>query len=353
MSLSIGIVGLPNVGKSTLFEALTKNEVDRANYPFATIDPNVGVVPVPDKRVDMLAELSESDRKIYATVEFNDIAGLIKGAHKGEGLGNAFLSHIREVDAIVYVLRAFTSGDIINTEESVHPLRDKETLDTELALKDLETIERRLETVEKKAKSSSDKALKKEHAVLQRAFDVLKEGGILYGSDLTEEEREALGAYQLLTLKPRLYLLNGQPEDIAPDILTRFEAEGLPYAIVNVIDEHGGKELTGEEKEELGLTGLSDLINKAYSLLGLITFLTTGPQESRAWQVRRGATIREAAGVIHTDFEKKFIRADVISYDRLVELGGLKKAREKGAVRTEGKEYIVQDGDVVEIKHGA
>ncbi len=353
MALSIGIVGLPNVGKSTLFEALTRKQVEIANYPFATIDPNVGVVAVPDERVDTLAALSGSEKTVYSTVEFNDIAGLIKGAHKGEGLGNAFLSHIREVDAVIYVLRAFTNPNIISTEESVHPLRDKETLDTELALKDLEVVERRLGALEKQARTGGTKEQKSELAVLQRARDILAEGAILYTSTLTEEERELLKAFQLLTLKPRLYLLNGTPEDSAPEMLQGFEVEGLPYVMVNIIDEFEGKDLASHERAELGLSGLDALIQKAYSLLGLITFLTTGPTETRAWQVHHGSTVREAAGVIHTDFAKHFIKADVIHWERLVELGGLKHARERGAVRLEGKEYIVQDGDVIEIRHGA
>lgn len=349
--LSIGIIGLPNVGKSTLFEALTLKQVDRANYPFATIDPNVGVVAVPDERVDKLAELSHSERKVYATVEFNDIAGLIAGAHKGEGLGNSFLSHIREVDAIVYVLRAFKDPNIIQTLASIDPLAEKEILETELALKDLETVEKRLDSVSKKAKSGETKEVMFEISTLQKAKDILSEGKHLIVSSLTPEEIVFLKGFQLLTLKQRLFIFNGHTTDVSEDMINKLGSE--KYLIVNFKDELDVAGLTQKEKEEFGAGGLYSIIRAAYDLLGLITFLTTGEKETRAWQVHAGSTIKEAAGVIHTDFEKYFIKADVIGWEELLSLGGIKEAREKGALRLEGKEYIVQDGDVVEIRHGA
>jgi len=351
MALSIGIVGLPNVGKSTLFEALTQKQVDRANYPFATIDRNVGVVAVPDERIEKLAELSASEKKIFATVEFNDIAGLIEGAHKGEGLGNAFLSHIREVDAILYVLRSFKDPNIIQTLSMVDPIKEKEILETELALKDLETVEKRLDTVQKKAKSGSTKEIEAEISAVTKARDILSQGKHLINSDLTVEERAFLKGFQLLTLKPRLFLFNGNDSDVSQDHIASLGDE--KYLVVNFKDELDVTGLTQAEKEEMGAGGLIKIISAAYSLLGLITFLTTGEKETRAWQVHSGATIKEAAGVIHTDFEKYFIKADVIGWDQLLQLGGMKRAREKGAVRLEGKEYIVKDGDVVEIRHGA
>ncbi|MBI1956996.1 MAG: redox-regulated ATPase YchF [Candidatus Niyogibacteria bacterium] len=353
-TLSIGIVGLPNVGKSTLFSALTQKQVDCANYPFCTIDPNVGVVAVPDARVDKLAELTKSERKIYATVDFVDIAGLVKGAAKGEGLGNQFLTHIRETDAILYVLRAFKNPDIINTEGSVNPWRDKETLETELALKDLETLDKRLSGLEREVRTGK-KEVATEFAALTKAKKLLEEGKILYGEPWSAAEAEIVGRYQLLSQKPRLFALNASAEEAAPWV-EEFKKHGLPALVLDVKAESEAGGLTADEREELGLakeSGLDALIKKSYELLGLIIFLTTGPDETRAWTIRNGSKAPQAAGVIHTDFEKKFIRADVIEWNKLVEAGGFAKAREKGWIRTEGKEYIVEDGDVLEIKHGA
>jgi len=352
MSLSIGIVGLPNVGKSTLFKTLTKKEVDIANYPFCTIDPNVGVVLVPDERVDKLADLSKSQKKIYATVDFVDIAGLVKGASQGEGLGNKFLSHIREVDAVLYVLRAFKNVDIINTQNEVNPLKEKEILDVELILKDLETVNKRIDGLEGDMRSGKKESIK-EMAVLQKAKDFLTQEKVLIDQSWDDEEKIILKSFQLLTFKPRLYLLNGKPDEVdlqmsdicklgnclVIDVATEFEAEGL----------------SKEERKDLGLPELSEtdvLIKKSYELLNLITFLTTGEDETRAWTIKKGAKAPEAGGVIHSDFEKNFIKAEVVFWKDLLDAGSYAKARELGKIRTEGKEYIVHDGDVIEFKHG-
>src|SRR3989344_3426488 len=351
MSLSIGIVGLPNVGKSTLFEALVNKEVDRANYPFATIDPNVGIVPVPDSRADELAKLENSARRIYATMEFHDIAGLIRGAHKGEGLGNAFLSHIREVDAIVYVLRAFKDSRIIHTEGTVDPIAEKEILETELALKDLETVTRRLEAVEGKMKAGETKETIKERNALQAAREVLEKGTSLVAHAFGDDEKALLSSFQLLTLKPRIYLLNGSAEEVSTEVADFFSSHGLTYLAISLIDEHGGKDLSPEERAAFGLSGLDRLICTCYELVGLITFFTTGPGGTRAWTTRDGSTAKEAAGVIHSDFSQYFIRAEIISYDDLIAAGGFAPARERGQVRTEGKEYRMQDGDGMVVRH--
>lgn len=355
MSLSIGIVGLPNVGKSTLFQAITKKQVDCANYPFCTIEPNVGVVAVPDERVDKLAELTHSAKKIYATVKFVDIAGLVKGASQGEGLGNKFLANIREADAIVYVLRCFKNAKIINTREKIDPVEDKEILDTEMALKDLETIEKRLEGLMSEIKSKNKEALK-ENEVLKKAQELLKAGKILSEMEWDEEELSVLRTYQLLTMKKRLYLLNGAEEEIPDEITNVFKDRNWPYIIIDILSEFGANDLGREERKELGLSELSkldELIKEAYKILDLITFLTTGADETRAWTLKRGSTAPQAGGVIHTDFERCFIKAEVVNWKDLLDANGFVNAREKGLVRTEGKEAIIKDGDVIEIKHNA
>lgn len=336
MALGIGIVGLPNVGKSTLFKTLTKKQVLIANYPFATIDPNVGVVSVPDERVNKLAEFSKSAKKIYATVDFVDIAGLVKGASEGEGLGNKFLANIRETDAIVYVLRAFKNTDIINTQGNVDPLREKEILDVELILKDLETLE--------KYKSKDAK----ETVAVNNALELLKQQKVLIEHQWTDDELKLLKNFQLLTLKPRLYLLNGKPGEV--------EVGPLPNCLVlDIQNEHDSEGLSGAERKELGineLSGLDLLIKKSYELLDLQTFLTTGEDETRAWTIHKGDKALQAAGVIHSDFEQKFVKAEVIFWEDLLRAGSYAKARETGLIRTEGKEYVVKDGDVIEFKHG-
>jgi len=365
MALSIGIVGLPNVGKSTLFKTLTKKqEVLIANYPFATIDPNVGVVLVPDERVDNLAELSKSKKKIYATVDFVDIAGLVKGASEGEGLGNKFLSHIREVDAVLYVLRAFAKTDIINTQNEVNPLKEKEILDVELILKDLEVINKRIDALAGDVRQNKKEAVK-EDATLRKAKTFLSQEKVLIEhvpaealakeGEFTHEEVAILSNYQLLTLKPRLFLLNGRDEEVSGEVLDVFKKNGWQYLIIDVITEFEAEGLSKEERVALGLPLDSEtdiLVKKSYELLSLITFLTTGEDETRAWTIKLGDTAPKAGAAIHSDFETKFVKAEVVFWKDLIENGGYPKSRELGKLRTEGKEYIVKDGDVIEFKHG-
>lgn len=327
MKLSIGIVGLPNVGKSTLFKILTKQEVNIANYPFATIDPNVGVVPVPDERLDKLADLSKSKKKIPAVVEFYDIAGLVKGANKGEGLGNQFLSHIRETQAIIHLVRCFKKEDVVHVTGDVNPLRDIEIVESELMLKDLETIERRLTKIE-----SDVRAGKKEMIVLRDELLNLKKS-LIAGEWLGRST--AIKELNLLTAKPQIFLLNGSTEDINADTLAKIKKKG-DYLIADLA-----------QNEDL-----SALIRKAYEILDLISFFTTGMNETRAWTIRKNTKAPEAAGVIHSDFETKFIRAEVIKWDKLLEAGTWLAAKQKGWLRIEGKDYTVQDGDVMEIRHG-
>jgi len=352
--LSIGIVGLPNVGKSTLFKTLTKKEVDIANYPFCTIDPNVGVVLVPDERVDKLAELSHSKKKIYATVDFVDIAGLVKGASEGEGLGNKFLANIRETDAILYVLRAFKNSEIINTQTEVNPLCDKAILDVELILKDLETVEKRISGLEGDIKIGKKEAIK-EVAVLKKAKEFLSQEKVLIDLQFTDDEKEILKSYQLLTFKPRLYLLNGKDEDVPAEALAKEGVSADKCIVIDIQSEYEAEGLSNEERQALGLPELSEtdiLIKKSYELLDLITFLTTGEDETRAWTIKKGDLAPTAGGVIHSDFENKFVKAEVVFWKDLFEAGGYPKAREQGKLRTEGKEYVVKDGDTIEFKHG-
>ncbi len=354
MSLHIGIVGLPNVGKSTLFQAITKKQVDRANYPFCTIDPNVGVVAVPDERVEDLAQLTNSAKKIFTTIEFVDIAGLVEGASKGEGLGNKFLANIREVDAIVYVLRAFRNDNIVNVRPSIDILKDKEILDTEMMIKDMETVEKRLHSLEREIKSGDKKAIK-EVEVLNKVSQLLKDGKIIYGMDWDEEEEKIIKSYQLLSAKPRLFLINGNSEEIGEEIKSVFEKNNWEYLVMNILDESESSELTEEEREEFGLPKelkLGDLIKACYRLLRLITFFTTGSDETRAWTIKEGDKAPKAGGAIHSDFEEFFIRAEVIDWKSLIDSQGFAGARDKGLIRTEGKEYVINDGDVIEIKSG-
>ena len=355
MPLSIGIVGLPNVGKSTLFQTITKKQVNIANYPFCTIDPSVGVVAVPDKRVDKLAELTKSAKKIHTTIEFYDIAGLVKGANKGEGLGNKFLANIRETDAIVYVLRAFINKDIINTQPEINPIAEKNILDIELILKDLETTDKRLNGLEKDIKAKDKEAIK-ESEILKKIKDFLEKGEILSEKSFTDEEKESIRQYQLLTMKPRIYLLNAKDEEVSPEVIEEFKKNNWQFLIVDILAEFEAVGLNKEERKEFDLPEdmeLDILIKKAYEILGLVTFFTTGPDETRAWTIENGQKAPQAGGVIHSDFESHFIKADIINWKDLIDVDGFVKAREKGLIRAEGKEYVVLDGDVVEIKHNA
>jgi len=330
--LSIGIVGLPNVGKSTLFKTLTNQDITIANYPFATIDPNVGIVPVPDERLNVLTKLSGSKKTVPAVVEFYDIAGLVKGANKGEGLGNQFLANIRDTQAIVVVLRVFKNDDIIHVENSVDPIRDMEIINGELMLKDLETIEKRLSSLEKEARSGDKKAAKSQE-VLNQVRDRLLEGKLVH--DLAGEE--IIKELQLLSAKKQLYLLNGEPEEASHDLREKIMELGADYLICDL------KEMTET---------VSELVKKAYGVLNLISFFTTGEDETRAWTITQGTLAPQAAGVIHTDFESKFIRAEVVPYEKLVEAGGWSGAKQKGWLGVQGKEYEMKDGDVIVVRHG-
>ncbi|MFH1643073.1 MAG: redox-regulated ATPase YchF [Patescibacteria group bacterium] len=355
MSLSVGIVGLPNAGKSTLFEAITKKQVNRENYPFCTIEPNIGVIAVPDERLEALNSLFNSKKKVHTTIEFVDIAGLVRGASEGKGLGNKFLANIRETDAVVYVLRGFNDPDVVHVEGRIDILSDKEILDTEMALKDMETVEKRLFALEKEARTRDKEAIK-EVGIVKKAFELLKEGKMLFDFGWNDEERDILKSYQLLTLKPRLYFINGKDEDIDSKIIEEFKKNNWNFLIIDVMTELEAGQLNKEERLDLGFPEeleFNNFVQSSYSLLDLITFFTIGEDETRAWTIKKGSFAPQAGGAIHSDFEEKFIKADVIFWKDLVEAGSLSKAKEKGKLRTEGKEYLVQDGDVIEIKSNA
>lgn len=365
MALSIGIVGLPNVGKSTLFSALTKKSVLIANYPFATIDPSVGVVAVPDERLEKLATLSRSVKTVPAAVEFVDIAGLVKGASEGEGLGNQFLTNIRETDAIAEVVRMFDDEDIHHVHGEADPARDIDIIDIELVLADLQSTQKRLERVERDSKSG-DKDTILERDTLRKIVPILQQGKPARTVVLDEKEREAARGLHLLTMKPVLYVLNRKSGAVNVDAeggerwqhLKRFlDESGAQYVFVDAGVEHELSDVHDDERaefrRELGVSGngINDLIRAGYSLLDLISFFTTGETETRAWTIRCGATAPEAGAAIHTDFRDKFIRAETIRWDKLLEAGSYAAARDRGWLRSEGKEYVVQDGDVMNFLH--
>lgn len=363
MSLSIGIVGLPNVGKSTLFNAITKKSVPAENYPFCTIDPSVGIVPVPDSRLDDLAVISKSIKTVPAVVEFTDIAGLVKGASEGEGLGNKFLSHIRECDAICEVIRIFDDPKVIHVHNEVNPLSDAMVINYELVLADLTTVTKRIANLASEVKRQNVQAIK-EHAVLLRIEDALKEGTFANQLEFSDEETPFVKQVHLLTSKPVMYALNkktggnnldelNDPRYI--DLINYIEERGSHYTKLDASSELEINTMEEEEKNsfrsEMGIEGgLNELILKGYEILNLITYFTTGETESRAWTVKRDSTAPEAGTAIHTDFKEKFIRAEVVSYVDLITCGSYAVAREKGVLKVVGKEYIVQDGDVIEFR---
>lgn len=359
-NMKLGIVGLPNVGKSTLFNALTNAGAESANYPFCTIEPNVGVVAVPDSRLDVLAEMYHPEKYTPAVIEFVDIAGLVRGASKGEGLGNKFLSHIREVDAILHVIRCFEDENIIHVDGSIDPIRDLETINLELIFSDMEVLERRMDRTRKAMKG--DKTLAKELEVLERVYAALEEGKCARTVELSDDEKAILADTPLLTLKPIIYVANvsedeagREPTDNEMYMRLKAHAESEHAEVIPICAgiEAEIAELPADEKkvflDDLGIkeSGLDRLIKASYSLLGLISYLTAGPKEVRAWTITKGTKAPQAAGKIHSDFERGFIRAEIVAFDDLMKCGSMTAAKEQGLMRSEGKDYVIADGDIV------